>query len=245
MDSDYTLIEEHGSWMRYRGDQETLVEQLQRADGIIADIDDCDVRSLARKFIIRATLNPNYLTNPKFINWLKTSGQRWLSEGKEVESECGKSLIADVLDDSLRRKIRRISGKQKVKFFKGIREFYAALPEGITRVYVTRNIEELVYPVVEKLSIDLALFEQFEKEGSIAEILSQKPDLRRVIVKGDSDEDVAMVHALNKFRIEDRLDEVTSIYVANNRRDTHPGFDPDIITGKNHHALARFIQQGL
>jgi hypothetical protein len=187
---EYIIKPEYKVWVAVKPEiRESFCSQILNSDILISDLDNTEGPSPAKKIAEDALKDPSYFLSINFLKWFFESGIKWVKEGKKSESESWKKFIELFLKD--KNNLKKVKEKitpfyASVTSYKGLKEFYGLL--NATKLYLTRNIKEITEAYEKAFDFEDSFVEQFEKEKTIKQILSQYPNKKRLIIKSDLDE---------------------------------------------------------
>lgn len=222
-------------------DETALKEQILQSDVCLSDLDDTDARSPAKK-IVYDRLKSLGVIHPSFWSWCARTGYKLLLKGKSAESEAWRDYVELFLGNpDEREKTRRKFTSEEVQrlLYPGVRELYATLPDGMYKSYFTRTIAEVAEIFGHFLGFDVVHHEIFDKEKATTQFVERNSHLKRYFVKGDSDEDTAMLNVLDFYRKHGRIDRIVSCYRADSPYTTNKRFSINV--GKNYLGLVEIL----
>src|SRR3989338_6964777 len=166
---------------------ESLPRRLRAADVCLSDLDDTDCNSPA-KLLTSHAIGTHYWS-PRWLDWAVRNFvvQR---NGNGVESARWDAYVQRFLSTAERRQeAKRFFTKEQVRatLFPGVAAFYQHLPA--VKVYVTRNIEEVVESYARELGFTEWHGEEQCKRVPVERYLKEHPEQQHYLVKGDSEED--------------------------------------------------------
>jgi len=223
--------------------KEDLVKRILSSDIMVSDLDDTDTQSPSKEIAYASLKRPKYLSDPRFWLWCISTEYKLIKNGKNAESETWATFIEKFLRNP--KELEKLKQKYTPefvasKFYQGAMDFYGLMPLNMIKIYLTRNIKEVAESYKQSASFDEVMAEQFDKENSIKRISQKYPERRKFIVKGDSPEDEQMLKVLIHEKQRGKLDQVTSIYVADSQNHINPNFDVNI--GRNYKGLVELLQ---
>lgn len=222
-----------------------LVKKILSADTILSDLDGTDT-SAAKQVFFDFLKEPKYFLNPAFLAWLACAGGNYVVNvlhGQNAESQIAREFICKFLRQE--KDLSRITSKYDEEFarstlFSGIKEFYGLLPNNSLKIYVSRNIKDVLQAYMQATKSNEALSEQFDKKKSVEKIIKKYPNQKKFVVRGDTVEDEEMADYLKYLKLKETIDDVIFIHVAKNSRHYNPR--ADLNTSRNHGALNYWLK---
>ncbi|MCD4666181.1 hypothetical protein K8R47_00010 [archaeon] len=208
----YNIEPHNGIWVATRDDLEDneLNNQLIRCDVCISDLDQTDAKSPAKQIAWEKffTLKTHYQIIKKFefefYKWCLETGYKLIGDGEEAETELWEKYISLFLQDS--KECERVSQMFTEEFiqkllYPGIKEFYSELPD-MSKFYITRNIREVTKIFADYLGfIDtMNVHGESDKKTRTERFLTEHPQFKRYLVKGDREEDKEILKVLRHYR---------------------------------------------
>lgn len=220
-----------------------LKQQILNSDICISDLDDTDVPSSAKK-LVYDSLRSIRILNPKFLSWYLRTGYKLLKKGKTAESETGKEYIELFLRNP--RELERVKAKftnERIQhwLYPGIQELYRTLPAKMYKIYFTRNIMELGETFARFLGFNQVIPEVFDKEKTTVQFIETHSQFKRYFVKGDSQEDEAILEALEFYKEKGKIESIISCYRADSPNKMNKRFTVNL--GKNYFALVEILKR--
>ncbi len=215
---------------------------IMRSDMLVSDLDDTAAKSPSKAAVFHFLRDTRMLAKPAFVKWAFKAGYTRLKDGKKAESGLWKEFTESFLRDkqAIQSLEKRLTADYVSKrFFPGALEFYAELPKGMKRVYMTRSINAIAEHFRQAAGFDTALAEQYDKAGAVREITKRFPEKRRYVLIGDSDEDSEALDYLKFLWRYVKIDTLVSIYVAENDGKINKRFDINI--GRDYTGLAKLV----
>ena len=162
----------------------------------------------------------------------------------EAESKAWKSFIETFLRNA--NELKKIQQKTTLQnaeknLYRGIKEFYHLLPNA-EKVYITRNIMQIVNVYQQVLSFDHIFAESFDKIN-ITEQLIQQISHTRIIVRGNTKEEQKIADYLRELQKSRQIQTIVYINVAKTTRQYNP--QADINTSRNHTAINEWLRQNI
>jgi len=239
------LLEKGNSWLRISHPELTadlLRERLKGADILLADLDDTDAPSPAKEIARRLMKTASF--NPKILNWARDTAWGLVKNGKRAESGLWEKLLKDCRrDKKLEERLRKIIDEYTSRWtlnvpYPGVAEFYQAL--SCQKIYISRNIEEVLAPFAKTFGFSRVFPERFEKLEELQKILAENPQAKRFIVRGDSYEDGQITSILEEKQRRGEIDDVVSICVCQKRQ--NGDFPADIDTSTDQTLLSEILK---
>ncbi|MBI4919595.1 hypothetical protein HY837_06695 [archaeon] len=218
----YLIPRTKNIWVASQREETVLRDRILNADVCLSDMDDTDTQPTAR--LIITTGWKRYFLNPKFISWLINEKLR--NNGKDSWRNYKNFFI----DEEERERIKQVFTLEIVKnlLLPGVEEFYSLLK--CPKVYISRNLQEIVSAVGETLKFDEVRGESLDKEKEVEQFIEKNPHFKHYIVKGDSHYDEGMLNALKFYKERGKIEEYTSIWVSkepnlSDKFDVNIGYD--------------------
>ena len=224
-------------------DESSLAKKIREADIILADLDGTDTSS-GYSLVLYSLNQPEFFSTIKFWKYLAKSAYLYAKKRKKSESEIWKNWINTFYRDKSHLKNVREMYTPKFansELYKGVREFYDTLRGDALRVYVSRNLDEVIEAFSKTLAFNDFFAEQFNKKDSVKQILERFPHRKRFIVKGDTAEDEEMFDELKYWKKVEQINDVYFINIANHERNYNPR--ADVNSSRNQLALAEWLKQ--
>ncbi|GEM_PF-5542780 len=223
--------------------QSGLVKRILTADTILSDLDGTDT-SAAKQVFFDFIKDPKYFLNPKFLAWLACAGCNYLIYNQSAESKIASEFISKFLRHD--QNLSRITAKYNQEFAKstlycGIEEFYGLLFKDSLKIYVSRNIKDVLHAYLLATKSNDAMAEQFDKKKSVEKIIKKYPNQKKFVVRGDTAEDQEMADYLKYLKLKETIDDVVFINIAKNPR--HYNSCADVNTSRNHKALNYWLKK--
>ena len=217
------------------------LKQILNSDVCISDLDDTDTVSSAKK-IAWDSLKSSKIFNSKFWSWCLTTGWGFLKNGKSIESEAWRKYVKLFLRDpkQIQRAIKLISRRIERLLYPGVQELYSLLPERMYKLYLTRNILPIGRLFAKFLNFDQVIAEVFDKAEVTAQFVEANPQFKGYFVKGDSQEDEAILEVLEFYKRKGKIENVVSCYITNSHK-INPKFDFSI--GGNYLHLVEILKK--
>lgn len=209
------VIEPHnGTWLAVQDSLslDHLVQQVVQADVCIADLDDTDALSPARRLAFD-DWSLRIFTDKEYWRWLRRAGLRFVQQRPDAESTSWKEYVDMFLQGRQERKaIQRYFTTPTIRslLFPGVKEFYACL--SCPKFYVSRNIKEITEAFGMYLGFQGAFSEVYEKGEFIEQFVKDFPQFQQYVVRGDSAEDGEMLHVLQFLERRKKIEYVIGIY---------------------------------
>lgn len=224
------LLKEGDSWLKINNPE--FRERLEGADILLADLDETDAPSPAKKIarqIVTKTLNL------KSFAWLTQTVVAFLRNNQKAESGAWKNFLADFRQNKdFQKALREFTPQEALRVsYPGVLEFYNSL--SCPKVYVSRNVSEVVSAFAQAFGFSQIFTEQFNKIEALPQIFQSYPDVKTIIVRGDSEEDGEVVRFLEK-----KGKNVVSVCVC--KRLGRNGFPADILTSPNQTLLFKVLE---
>lgn len=221
-----------------------LAKKIREADIILADLDGTDA-SPGEKLIFETLADDRYLFDRKTWKWTIESIQSFASDGMNSESKVWRAFVEQFLQNpkrlaQVKKKFEKCANDT---LYRGVPEFYDVLNPNSLKIYVTRNITEVVRAYANVLGFDYYFTGQFDKVKSAEELIEQFPDRKRFLVKGDSAPEQMMAEHLRELKHRGKIEEVTYINVAKNLRRYNP--TADVNTSRNQKSIAGWLKRNI
>ncbi len=194
--------------------QEELVVRIKTADICISDLDYTDANSPAKNL----AADFFHFWSKDYARWALSTAKRKISplERQRADSESWSEFIDSFLkkEEELEYVKQRFSEAQvKKSLYPGVEEFYQSI-SGALKVYLTRNIPEVADAYARELGINVIIAEAFDKTEAIENYFLNNWNLKRWVVKGDSEEDAEVLDFLEYQKRRRKIDDVVGIYVC-------------------------------
>jgi len=241
----YTHLKEEDPWIVLNEpySESNIAGIIRNAHLLTDDIDDCVGPSPAKEIAFGKLKEPAYLVNPKFLLWCGLTGFKLATKGKSAESETWKQFIEYFLRDPAElRKITSEYTRESIpeRLYPNVQRFYGLLPNGMTKIFLSRNIAPVCDAYGLALGFSDVWAEQFDKKTSIERVMSLYPECKSYLVKGDSEEDAEVLDVLHHAERQNRIDGVLGIYIAGNPDLMNRKFDVNI--GRNYGKLVSLLK---
>ncbi|MBR9683154.1 haloacid dehalogenase-like hydrolase [Candidatus Woesearchaeota archaeon] len=243
------LIEpKDGVWLAVREDldETTLAEQILSCGICVSDLDDCDAKSPAKK-LAYGDLKTTRAFDPRFIWWSLTQGAP-AKFSKSGESKAWKGYIERFLKDEaeIQKAVAKFDPETiRQSLYPGVEDFYQLLSHHNPhhyKVYLTRNIVPIAAAYGKFLGFNEVLGKCFDKEKSL-ERLMMRHSFPGYFIKGDSEEDEAMLGVLESCKKRKVIDQYITLYRSDKPtpKKMNPKFDINI--GKNYSGLVEVMKK--
>ncbi len=216
-----------------------LEERLYGVQLWLCDLDDNHTPSPAKR-IAREAVGTHRLS-PRYWQWCAGTAWALLTQKEGAESARWLSYIQQFLDAEARQELRAYFTPDRAFYslYPGISSLYASVLRHSTRIYVTRNIAEVVDSYARILGFSGAVTESFCKGKAVDNLLQKYPWAERIGVDGDSEEDAEMVRAIRQ-----RGKTVVAIQSMEQPREGMMNPDFDYAVSKSREGLVRLLTAG-
>ncbi len=228
----YLINKNKQVWVASSLEETVLKERILNADVCLSDMDDTDTKPTAR--LIITTGWKRYFLNPEFISW-------WMNETlKRNGKDTWRNYKNLFIDEDERNRIKKVFTPEVIQeiLLPGVKEFYSLLD--CHKVYVSRNLQEIVSSVGRELGFQDIIGESLDKEKSISEFIERNPQFKKYIVKGDSHYDEAMLKALEFYKKKGKIDHYISIWVS---KEPNLNEKVDVNIGWNYTGLVELLRK--
>ncbi len=216
----------------------TLPQQLRAADVCISDLDDTDCNSPARMLARRAIGTHHW--SPAYWDWGIQALTARKKKGQNSESKSWNLYVERFLSTAgAKLKVTEFFTPERIQstLFPGVDAFYQRL--SAKKVYVSRNIAEVVQCYAEELGFAEWHGEELLKRQAVEKYVTAHPEQQHYIVKGDSEEDFEMLDFLRHRQREKKVASVLGIYCAKNFFKEKHDFDVEI--GRDYRGLVELL----
>ncbi len=233
-----------GRWVGFSGLEHELCNKVLHADACLADLDDTDALSPAKRIALH-DWPQRFLSDKAYRRWFLHTGWHYLLDGKSSESGRWKAYVETILKESQggaqaqenpaqeKEPVWRKSSLEEIgmqldaqfivrSVFPGVTDLYFLLPAD--KFYVSRNIPVVTEIYAQCFGIQEAYSEVYNKWQFVENFVQRHPQYQRYIVRGDSEEDKEMEDVLRSRARARKIEYVVGIAVAR-RKGENLGFE--------------------
>lgn len=221
---------------RYR-----LEEQIKQAEVCLSDLDETDCASPAKAIALNQW-HQRFWTDKTYRGWLLGAVNRTIKEGKRGDSASWKQYVETFLNTPEARaavQARMTPDFILNSFYPQVQELYGIIPAH--KVYVSRNIKEVVEPIVSLFGFAGGFHDIYDKKHFAAWFVGQHPQFQRYLVRGDSEEDQQMLDGLRSCQRNLKIQSVLGIYCAEKPLQEKHTFEVE--TSRDHSALVNILKE--